>query len=195
MISHPRRYRWRLCAVVATIGLVCPGAQAEFPNFEYHKIAEIGARMGQTSLVDIDKDGDLDWVTGCNGGDIWWFEHKTADNWIRHSLGKNAPTDVGGTAFDIDGDGWIDQLSGGAWYRNTGKPRAEEFVKYPNGVISGCHDNVAADIDGDKKLDVVVMSDKSALFWPQSLRLHRWLFNAICNTNRYGCPNLLRLVI
>ncbi|NOR66895.1 MAG: hypothetical protein GQ528_06035, partial [Woeseiaceae bacterium] len=28
-----------------------------------------------------------------------------------------------------------------------------------------CHDNVAADIDGDGKLDIVAMSDKSALYW------------------------------
>jgi hypothetical protein len=36
---------------------------------------------------------------------------------------------------------------------------------HPNGLTARCHDNVAADIDGDGKLDVVAMSDRSALFW------------------------------
>jgi len=144
--------------------MLCSSAYAEFPKFEYHQIDRIGDKMGQTSLVDVDKDGDLDWIAGCNGGDIWWFEYKGPDNWIRHLLGQKAPTDVGGTAFDIDGDGWVDQVSGQAWYRNTGKPREQEFIKYPNGAIN-THDNVAADIDGDKKLDLVAMSDRSALYW------------------------------
>jgi hypothetical protein len=59
----------------------------------------------------------------------------------------------------------VDQVSGQAWYRNTGKPREEEFIKYPNGITNNCHDNMAADIDGDGKLDVVAMSDRSALYW------------------------------
>jgi len=118
----------RLSAGIIAICLLCSSVYAEFPKFEYHQIDRIGNRMGQTSLVDIDKDGDLDWVAGCNGGTIWWFEYKGPDNWVRHTLGEKAPTDVGGTAFDIDGDGWIDQVSGQAWYRNTGKPREEEFI-------------------------------------------------------------------
>ncbi|MBN2137840.1 MAG: VCBS repeat-containing protein [Sedimentisphaerales bacterium] len=165
MSSRAYLGKLHICLVVVGVCLLSGRAAGEFPKFEYHKIAEIGNQMGQTSLVDVDKDGDLDWVAGCNGGDIWWFEYESPDNWTRHLLGREAPTDVGGTAFDIDHDGWIDQVSGGAWYRNTGKPRLQQFVKYPNGVTGRCHDNVAADIDGDKKLDLVAMSDKSALFW------------------------------
>jgi len=134
------------------------------PRFECYTIDKIGHNMGQASLVDIDKDGDLDWVVGCQGGDIWWFEYQGPDKWVRHNLGHQAPTDVGGVVFDIDGDGWLDHVAGAAWYRNTGKPREQEFVKYPN-ATTNCHDNVLADIDGDKKLDVVALSDRSGLFW------------------------------
>jgi len=165
MLSCDCRNAQRLYVAIVVIGLFCSLASAEFPKFEYHQIAKIGNRMGQTSLVDVDKDGDLDWITGCNGGTIWWFEYKAPDSWVQHTLGQKAPTDVGGTAFDIDGDGWVDQVSGQAWYRNTGKPREEEFVIYLNGVTGNCHDNVAADIDGDGRLDVVAMSDRSALYW------------------------------
>jgi len=165
MRSDSLRNILRLSILLAWICALHSPAYAEFPRFEYHRIDRIGNQMGQTSLVDVDKDGDLDWIAGCNSGDIWWFEYKGPDNWVRHLLGQKVLTEVGGTAFDIDGDGWIDQVSGGAWYKNTGNPREHEFIKYPNDVILSCHDNVAADIDGDKKLDIVVMSDKSALFW------------------------------
>jgi len=121
--------------------------------------------MGQTSLVDVDRDGDLDWIAGCNRGDVWWFEHVSADRWVRHLIGQEAGTEVGGTALDVDGDGWIDQVSGSTWYRNPGTPRDRPFEKHSNAVIDRSHDNVAADIDGDGRLDLVVMSDRHGLFW------------------------------
>jgi len=145
-----------LCAAAVVCALAGRTA-AEMPRFEAYSIGDVGRSMGQTSLVDVDRDGDLDWVVG-QRGKMWWFEYVAADDWIRHDMGSGAKTDVGGCAFDIDGDGWVDQVSGTAWYRNTGKPRMEPFEKFDNGAIS-CHDNVAADIDGDDRLDVVACSD------------------------------------
>ena len=165
MFSCKRRSFSRLFTIVMATFMLCSAAYAGFPKFEYHLIDKIGRQMGQTSLVDVDKDGDLDWIAGCNGADIWWFEYKGPDNWVRHLLGQKAPTEVGGTAFDVDGDGWIAQVSGAAWYRNTGKPREQEFIKYPNTVIEKSHDIVSADVDGDGKLDILAMSDRSGLFW------------------------------
>ncbi len=160
------RYRvqilWHI--VVMPVLILCPLAYAEFPAFEYHQIGRSGNQMGQTSLVDVDKDGDLDWIVGCNGGDLWWFEYQQPDNWVRHLIAQKVPTEVGGTAFDIDGDGWIDQVSGRHWFRNPGKPREQQFIRYENATINS-HDNVAADIDGDGKLDVVALSDRAGLFW------------------------------
>jgi len=147
--------------VLAVVGLmvVCDAGtvRAGMPRFEYHKIAEVGRQMGQTSLVDIDKDGKLDWVVG-ERTRTWWFRYVGPDQWIQHDLGQGAATDVGGTAFDIDGDGWIDQVAGTGWYRNTGRPLTEAFERYETGAI-GCHDMVAADIDGDGRLDVTAISD------------------------------------
>ena len=158
MCSYDFRGRRCLSAAVVVICVSYSLAHAAFPNFEYHPIDRIGNQMGQTSLVDIDKDGDLDWVVG-ERARTWWFEYIGPDRWIRHDLGQGVCTDVGGTAFDIDGDAWIDQFCGTGWYRNTGKPRTEPFERFDSGTIV-CHDNVAADIDGDKKLDVVAISDQ-----------------------------------
>src|SRR5688572_22114462 len=107
-------------------------ASAEM-RFAHHYIDRDlpGGSYGQTSLVDIDRDGDLDFVTG--GRDpqrnVFWFEHQSPDKWVRHVLGSQHPSDVGGFAFDVDGDGWIDHVSGGVWYRNTGKPREGPFKR------------------------------------------------------------------
>jgi len=156
----------RLALLVAVLGSVAlAAAAAEFPKFQYHAIDTIGDKMGQTSLVDVDGDGDLDWIAGCNRGDVWWFEYRAPNDWGRHKIGAGAGTQVGGTAFDIDRDGRVDQVSGATWYRNPGPPFDREFEKFSNGVIPGSHDNVAADIDGDGRLDLVVMRDSAGLFW------------------------------
>lgn len=133
-------------------------------SFTAHTFASWGNKLGQTSLVDIDRDDDLDWVVGERTGMLSWFEYRSADHWVRHDLGNNANTGVGGTAFDVDGDGWIDQVSGKVWYRNPQNPRDRSFSRYDVGMMR-THDNVAADIDQDGKLDVVAMSDIDGLKW------------------------------
>ena len=148
--------RFLILALVLAASSVALG---EF-KFKHHFIErDLPAKdYGQTSLVDVDRDGDLDFITG--GKDpqkhIFWFEYQGPDKWVRHVLGSDQPSDVGGTAFDVDGDGWIDHVSGGAWYRNTGKPREEPFERIVfDKNLTAVHDLVAADIDGDGKLDIV----------------------------------------
>ncbi len=154
-----RTITYGLFALAAILCALAGRSAAEMPRFEAYQIGDVGHSMGQTSLVDVDRDGDLDWVVG-QAGKMWWFEYVAADQWTEHDMGVGAKTDVGGCAFDIDGDGWVDQVSGTAWYRNTGKPRTEIFERYDNGAIS-CHDNVAADIDADGRLDVIACSNAS----------------------------------
>lgn len=148
--------------IVLFFSVVQNAAATEF-DFNTILFANWGNKQGQTSLVDIDKDGDLDWVVGQRSNEVSWFEFQSATTWIRHTLGTNALTDVGGVAFDIDGDGWIDQASGGVWYKNPQTPRDGSFTRYTNGAIR-THDNVAADIDGDGKLDLISMNDDT-LTW------------------------------
>jgi hypothetical protein len=127
-----------------------------------------GDSYGQTCLVDVDRDGDLDFITG--GRDrsktVYWFEFQSADKWVRHVVGTNHPSDVGGTAIDVDGDGWLDHVTGGVWYRNTGKPRTEAFERLVfDASLAAVHDLVATDLDADRRLDIITMSDKNNLRW------------------------------
>jgi hypothetical protein len=152
-------------SIIACFVLFLAGNSAQAGmSFKYYKIANAGNKMGQTSLKDVDKDGDLDWMVGCRSGSVWWFEYQSADKWVQHTIGGSAPTDVGGCAFDVDGDGWIDQVSGEAWYRNPKNPRSSSFSKISNGAIR-THDNMAADINGDNKLDVIAMNDNQLVWY------------------------------
>ena len=139
-------------------------------RFQHHYIDRDlpGDSYGQSSLADVDKDGDLDFITG--GKDkqktVYWFEFQRPDLWVRHVLGTNHPSDVGGMALDVDGDGWTDHITGGVWYRNTGRPRTEPFIRIVfDTQLTAVHDLVTADLDRDGQIDVITMSDRNNLRW------------------------------
>lgn len=147
--------------------LALPIAAAEF-QFRHQFIDRglPGASWAQTALVDVDKDGRLDYITGQSRGPIFWYRQETPDRWQRHPLGEQSPSDVGGQALDVDGDGWADFIAGGAWYRNTGKPRTEPFQRIVfDKDLAAVHDLVVADVNGDRRPDVLTMSDKNNLRW------------------------------
>ena len=91
---------------------------------------------------------------------------EAADRWVRHPLGEQSPSEVGGAVLDVDGDGWIDFVAGGAWYRNTGRPRSELFERIAFcEQLAAVHDVVVADLDGDRREDILTMSDQNNLRW------------------------------
>ncbi len=125
-----------------------------------------GSSWGQTAVADLDRDGRLDFITGRSRGEIVWYRLKTPDRWVRHRLGDQSPSDVGGAVLDVDGDGWLDFVAGGAWYRNSGRPRTESFERIVfDAALASVHDVVLADLDGDGRSDVLTMSDKNNLRW------------------------------
>ncbi|MCY7349533.1 MAG: VCBS repeat-containing protein [Cytophagaceae bacterium] len=114
-------------------------------------------------MVDPDRDGKLDFVLGGRRPEpqrLYWYQFVAADCWIRHEVGTGYQSDVGLAALDVDGDGWVDLVCSGVWYRNTGKPCDEPFQRMVfDDRAAGAHDVVVADMDGDTKPDVVVMGD------------------------------------
>ena len=119
----------------------------------------------QTALADLDNDGQLEYIVGQQYGKVYWYKHHANNSWSRHLLGKNSPSDVGACAFDVDGDGWIDFIAGGAWYQNSRDPNKPFKRHVFDRKLKAVHDLVAADIDGDGHREVITMSDRNNLRW------------------------------
>src|SRR5262249_35150501 len=167
--------------LVPCIGLLSAGTlfSADFQFRHHFMSSELPVRektvgdYGLTALVDLDGDGDLDFVLGgrpFNPSRLYWFEFQGHDRWVQHLVGTNFLSDVGLAPLDVDGDGWIDLVCSGVWYRNTGHPREQPFERLVfDDNAAGAHDIVIADIDGDGKPDVVMMGDErtklNALCW------------------------------
>jgi hypothetical protein len=133
-----------------------------------HHIVDTNLPQGcyaQTALVDLDNDGQLEYVLGRQYGDVYWYKYQAPDRWSRYLLGTDSPSDVGACLFDVDDDGYLDFVAGGAWFcnsRNPGRPW-EKHVFDPD--LTAVHDVLAADLDGDGRLEVVTMSDQNSLRW------------------------------
>ena len=135
----------------------------QFPNFEYTEIATLKeSSLGQSSLVDLDNDNDLDYIIGAGAGTIWWFEYLGDNKWKEHPLGTDALTDRGGVAIDIDNDGDIDQISGGTFYENTGSKTSPTFTRHEIGAIYA-YDNIAVDLNNDNLPELISLSEQDGL--------------------------------
>lgn len=158
MFNEEKKYR-------LIILLVCVSSiiYAQFPEFTYHLIGNTEEmHLGQSSVTDVDQDGDPDLIVGASGSTIWWFEYTAPDRWVKHILGEDALTDKGGTAFDVDGDDLPDQVSGGSWYRNPGG-KSENWERFENNAIFA-YDNVHADFNNDGRDELVSTSSQDGLF-------------------------------
>jgi FG-GAP-like repeat len=153
--------------------LLCLGggrAAADGFQFRHHFVSRDlpidkggGGDYGLTALADLDKDGDLDFVLGgkyLKPERLYWFEFQGPDRWVEHAAGTDYRSDVGLAVVDVDGDGWLDLVASGVWYRNPRRPREAPFERRVfDDAASGAHDILARDMDGDGRLDVALMGD------------------------------------
>jgi len=120
---------------------------------------------GQTALADMDGDGQLEFVMGKWGGEIYVYKCRAPDRWTRHLVATNSPGVVELAALDVDGDGRLDLVVGGVWFRNSGDlNKPFERLVY-DADFGEMHDIIPADLDGDGRLEVIVMSDRHDLRW------------------------------
>ena len=177
----PRATGLSLCIACLVLAAGLASAADNELHFKHHFIdlslplnSHLQGDYGCTALADINHGGHLDFVVGGRqpGPErLYWYEYQTADKWVRHEIGTGYQSDVGLAALDVDGDGWVDLVCSGVWFRNPGNPlnkgKWERFEFAKN--AGGAHDIVVADIAGDGRPDIVMMSDANkplnALCW------------------------------
>lgn len=128
--------------------------------------------QGQTTLIDVDLDGDLDWLMGTNGGGIFFFENTGKDaagktGWAMHKIAANGGCETSGKAMDINGDGYPDHLSGQKWLKNPGKTGniRGTWAVFTTGSKTNCSDAVIGDWNHDERLDVAFVQRNQTSAW------------------------------
>lgn len=153
-----------LCLLIAQ---VYAGAQPEFKFHYVDKNLDWLTSAQQTTLSDIDNDGDLDFTAGNvhQRPGLFWHEYKSADNWLLHVIVSDDGFYGGAAAMDVNQDNRVDIISSEYLFINKkGKtwPAAIGWDKYKIGTCDPyCHDMVKADLNRDGKMDLITNSGKN----------------------------------
>ena len=160
----------------AILFLVCLPLSAEIA-FKHHYLSTTFPRLngfGQSTTGDFNRDGRIDFLMGQHFGtrekqQLLFLNTGAKTEWPFSVVTTENTGDGGVNALDVDGDGWLDIVSSGSWFRNSQDPARVPFTKHIyDATAYGGHDMIIADIDGDGRKDVVVNTDKGAekgLFW------------------------------
>lgn len=127
-----------------------------------------GTEQTSSIVLDIDKDGDNDFVITerTKTPSVVWYR-RTGNGWDRYVLEDAAlHIEAGSDYFDIDGDGDLDVLCGGdsqsnrIWwwenpYPNFDKKKSWTRREVKNFGANKHHDQKFADVDGDGQVELV----------------------------------------
>lgn len=84
--------------------------------------------------------------------------HGGDQEWKKHTINGKSPFEAAG-AFDVDGDGKLDVVSGERWYRG---PDFKESFKVRDvsqtGTYRNCFSTLPMDVNGDGKMDFITCS-------------------------------------
>jgi len=127
-------------------------------------------------VLDVDKDGQNDFVIASYEKMVWYRRGKAPGQWTRYALEDGLPTgslEAGGDFCDIDGDGDLDIVMGSAyggkgciWWWENPYPDFDPKTPWKRHLalqVGGQHhDQIFGDFDGDGKNELAFFDNKSA---------------------------------
>lgn len=127
-------------------------------EFTKHIITSVASGASAVTAIDLDKDGDLDVISGdFNGNKISWYENNGSQEFEMHTIATGEVSAVWVMAIDLDRDGDVDVLSSTsdsdrlAWHENDGD---QNFSTHLIATLDLAHMFDVADIDKDGDLDI-----------------------------------------
>jgi hypothetical protein len=127
-----------------------------------------GTQQTASLVADLDKNGLNDFVITDRSASpsMVWYRRSSA-GWSRYVLENiRLSIEAGGTSWDVDGDGDLDLVFGGdgssnqMWWWENPHPRFDPEVPWTRRTIKNTegnkhHDQLAADFDGDGKIELI----------------------------------------
>ncbi len=179
-----RGYIWTkvlFCLCVVCLSLASAAAQGGAMKWTHFAIADplpaSAWGTGGSPLADYDGDGDLDVVISRRETKTaYWFERKDDATWVRHVMGtaEGLVKTLGAAALDINNDGLQDVVLTGVWFENPGGLAANPDKPWrAHAFAGGGHDIVAADVNGDGRLDIVTYRGEDASWFNPADSLKR----------------------
>lgn len=131
------------------------------PSWTEYVISNGVIELSYIFVADINGDGRVDVILGCNNGVKWYMNGAGAPpSWTLYTVANNQPNVLRVYAVDLNADGRMDILAGNngdgkvMWYKNEGG-LTPTLTPYQIGTAPGTRGVWAADVDGDGLMDAL----------------------------------------